>query len=306
MKQKKVVPIPIVLVELLKMKVGARHSGDLIDGFLFCLNRNIETLKKEEIIYDDVLHIKGLKFGEIEHGHFSEDIIKNATVRSPFQGKKKLIKALVIAAFGAKWLPIYSKYYDQDGELLLNDDLNEKGIRPGSQHLIKTKRLKNWSAVANHSTPQWADFFKIPLENGIIRRIGCQLITTSQYYRFGFKLFRANGRLFGDGNIQSMDNNFVIHVGKNFLSPELFVTTYNNGIRQRPDKYTNAKPSNDTIAVELLIDAENLLHLLLNGNEVFKIIINKEIRNQIYMLAWGDGNEFQIMVEKIEIEYEIE
>jgi hypothetical protein len=306
MKKKKVVSIPVALVELLKLKVGARYSGDLIEGFLFCLNQNIKILKQEDIIDKDVKKISALKPTVIEYGSITKDILKNALNRVPYQGKKKLIKALVIAAFEAEWLPVYSKYYDEDGELRISED-SDKGVLTPVLHNIKnTKWLKVWNVVANHSTPQWANYIKIPTENGAIRRVGCQLITTSPYYRFGFKLFRATGRLFGDGSIQSMDNNFVIHIGKNFLSPELFVTTYFNGIRQRPDNYTEVKPLNDTIGVELFVDDENMLHLLLDGMEVFKKIINKEIRNQIYMLAWGDGNEFQLRVEKIEIEYEIE
>lgn len=171
--------------------------------------------------------------------------------------------------------------------------------------LVKTTTLNNWSASANFSTPQWVNYIKIPIERGLIKRIRCQVITTSEYYRFGFKLFRINGKLFGDGSIQSMDNNFVIHYGKNFLSNELFITTYRNGILQRPDKYTDAKPSNNRVIIELFIDDENILYLLLDGNEVFKFFINKEIREQIYMLAWADGNEFQLRAENIEIEFEI-
>lgn len=182
---------------------------------------------------------------------------------------------------------------------------NEEIKNTGLEKLVKTITLENWNTSTNFSTPQWADYFKIPIENGFIKRVRCQIITTSEYYRFGFKLFRNNGKLFGDGSIQSMDNNFVIHIGKNFLSDELFITTYHNGILQRPDKSTNVKPLNNRIKIELFIDDENFLCLFLDGKGVFKIIINKEIREQIYMLAWGDVSEYQLSVENIEIEYEI-
>lgn len=196
--------------------------------------------------------------------------------------------------------------YIKEIEKVREEDLTSK-IKENTdfQKLVKTTTLNNWVASANFSTPQWANYIKIPIERGLIKRIRCQVITTSEYYRFGFKLFRINGKLFGDGSIQSMDNNFVIHYGKNFLSNELFITTYRNGILQRPDKYTDAKPSNNRVIIELFIDDENILYLLLNGNEVFKFFINKEIREQIYMLAWADGNEFQLRAENIEIEFEI-
>jgi hypothetical protein len=202
-------------------------------------------------------------------------------------------------------ISIIEKYIEEI-EKVREEDLKSK-IKENAdfKKLVKTTTLNNWSASANFSTPQWANFIKIPIERGLIKRIRCQVITTSEYYRFGFKLFRINGKLFGDGSIQSMDNNFVIHYGKNFLSNELFITTYRNGILQRPDKYTDAKPSNNRVIIELFIDDENILYLLLNGNEVFKFFINKEIREQIYMLAWADGNEFQLRAENIEIEFEI-
>lgn len=189
----------------------------------------------------------------------------------------------------------------------------KKLITPGNEvkntdlkKLLKTIALDNWSASANFSTPQWANYVKLPIDRGLIKRIRCQIITTSEYYRFGFKLVTKIGKLFGDGSIQSMDNNFVIHYGKNFLSNDLFITTYRNGIRQRTDKYVDAKPSNGQVLCELFIDDENIMYLFLNGMEVFKFFINKEIREQVFMLAWADGNEFQMGVENIEIEIETE
>jgi hypothetical protein len=100
-----------------------------------------------------------------------------------------------------------------------------------------------------------------------------------------------------------MDNNFVIHLGKNLPSDELFITTYKNGIRERSDKYINVKPLNNKFSVELFIDNENCLYFYLNEKEVFKTIINKEIRKQIYMLVWGDENEYQLSVENIDVEF---
>ncbi len=161
----------------------------------------------------------------------------------------------------------------------------------------------SWNTSTNVSTPQWADYLKIPITGGLIKRISCLVITSSPYYRFGFKLLRKNGKLFGDGSIQSQDNNFVIHVGKNFLSDELFITSYHNGIRQRPDKYTGIKPLNNQFEVELFIDPENFIQFSINEIEVFKIIINKEIREQTYLLTWGDGNEYQLLIENIKFEF---
>ncbi|MBP6977618.1 MAG: hypothetical protein KBB71_04820 [Lentimicrobiaceae bacterium] len=302
--KKKTIPIPVELVKKLKKKMEESYSGDIIDGFTFYLNQNIEILKREGIIFDQVVIIKDLKRGVIENGHITHDIITNAIIRAPFQAKKKLIKALIIAAFSKDWEIVYNEYYNRNGDLI-NSEASGKVIKNTDlEKVLRTITLENWNASANFSTPQWANYVRVPIENGLIKRIRCQIITTSEYYRFGFKLFRKNGKLFGDGSIQSLDNNFVIHIGKNFLSDVIKYTIYRNGIRQRPSGDTEAKPSNNRMIVELFIDNEDILYLLLNGSEVSKSLINKEIREKVYLLAWGDGNEFQIRVENIEIEFE--
>lgn len=172
------------------------------------------------------------------------------------------------------------------------------------QNLTQKKgiiRISKWNAEANHSTPQWVDYLNIS-QNGFAKKIKCDVISKSDYYRFGFKLFKANGKLFGDESIQTKDNNFVIHIGKDFILKELFIVNYINGIRQGGSIPINVKQSSKGYSVELLIDSQNLLHFYINQTEVFTCIIDREAQEQIYMLAWSDGNEFKIKVKHIEIE----
>lgn len=116
--KKKAIALPVDLVQELRKKIADSYSGDIIDGFIFYLNKNLEILKRESVIYDNVFEIKELKNGVIEHGDFTKDIIKNAIMREPYQGKKKLIKALIIAAFGNNWESVYTKHYNIDGDLI--------------------------------------------------------------------------------------------------------------------------------------------------------------------------------------------
>ena len=304
--------MPPELVQLIKekMKYG---KGRIEEKLLLGMNKYIKILKTDEIIEGTVQCIgeegydkkrwKQIK-GNIKFGGFTKNIVRNPLMLKPYRGDKYVIKAIIIAAFEKKWKEVYDEFYDSEGNLKKNEALGIEVKNTDFKKLLKTIALNNWSASANFSTPQWANFVKFPINEGLIKSIRCQIITTSEYYRFGFKLFRKNGKLFGDGSIQSMDNNFVIHYGKNFLSNELFITTYRNGILQRPDKYIDVKPSNNRVISELFIDNENILYLILNGSEVFKFFINKEIREQVYMLAWADGNEFEMSVENIEIEFE--
>lgn len=313
-KYSKMVCMPQTLKDKLINKLSMSFTGSITDGFIFYLNQNIELLKKEGII-DKQVKLICKKSGQIEFGQFSENVIKNLFQRPPYKGKKKLIKSLIIALFSDEWKSIFNSYFDNYGNLKADQYISQDFVENENDTILNKKHINfkksekkftigNWNFSTNYSTPQWADFLMIPLEDGLIKRVKCNIKTTSEYYRFGFKLFRSKSKLFGDGSIQSMNNNFVIHVGKNSNSDELFITSYHNGIRQRKDKYTGIKPLNNKFEVLLYIDNEDFLYLFLNNKEVFKNVINKEIREQIYMLAWGDGNEYKICIENIEIEVE--
>ncbi|HNY02616.1 MAG TPA: hypothetical protein PKG48_08525, partial [Bacteroidales bacterium] len=116
--RKKSIYLENELVQELRKKIAHGYSGDIIDGFFFFLNKNIEILKRENVIFENVQQIRELKNGVLEHGDFTRDIIKNAIMREPYQGKRKLIKALIIATFGEDWVPVYNKYFTKDGDQL--------------------------------------------------------------------------------------------------------------------------------------------------------------------------------------------
>jgi len=188
------------------------------------------------------------------------------------------------------------------------EELNIDRIDPINKEIdiIKKISLENWVASTNHSTPQWASYLKVPTNNALLKKLTCSVQTSSVYYRFGFKFLRNNGKVFGDGSIQSLDNNYVLHLGKNFTSNELFLTTYNNGIRQRPDRFLNILPKENQYFVEVLFDDEGFLYFIVNNQHIHKILINKEIRKNVYMMAWGDGNEFELLIDSIQVELEVE
>ncbi|MDP1728500.1 MAG: hypothetical protein Q8M15_17075 [Bacteroidota bacterium] len=184
---------------------------------------------------------------------------------------------------------------------LENGDL-EENINEGRVQASASTIIKKWVTKGNKTTPQWADFLEMPLEGKLVKQINCQVKTDSEYFRLGFKLFRTDGRLFGDGSIQSLDNNFVIHIAKNFLIKELFVTTYRNGILENRDKYLKLLASKNWLDIGMTFDNEGFLHFTINNIEVIKTLLNRESRQKVYMLAWADGNDFKIEVKDIKIE----
>jgi hypothetical protein len=190
----------------------------------------------------------------------------------------------------------FAKFIESEKNLLDEKTLNSK---PNEIELVT---IDKWFTDGNKKTPQWADFLDLSIDGKLIKQINCLVKTDSPYFRFGFKLFRNEGRLFGDGSIQSLDNNYVLHYAKNFLDEEIFFTTYRNGILENRDTYLDILASNNWFAIEIKIDKEDFLHFSINSIEIVKVLINKDIRQKVYMLAWADGNDFKIEVKDIVIQ----
>ncbi len=290
------------------MKIKLNNPLQIID---YPLNKLIDLRQQVREAYSILHHGEFLPTSKNRHNNYyhelkisildicKESISEGTLVKFFHEDTKRKYQIIKIRTL---------EYYAQHVFKSVSMDFEHSNSKENliSKNLNYESCPKSWLATTNHSTPQWASYLPIPLNFGLFRSFTCNLSTQSQYYRFGFKLLRLNGKLFGDGSIQSMDNNFVIHIGKNFFSDDIFITTYNNGIRFRPDLITTHKSSKNTFKVELVIDPESFLLLKLDETEVFRKLINREIREQLYLLAWGDGNEFEININEIEIRVENE
>ena len=111
--------IPNELKSDLEEKINNLYSGSITDGFILYLNKNIEILRRENIIFQEVNIIKkiGLKNeNQIEYGYFTENVIKHVFQRkNAGRGKVKLIKALIIAVYAEKWEDVFNYYFDENG-----------------------------------------------------------------------------------------------------------------------------------------------------------------------------------------------
>lgn len=157
-------------------------------------------------------------------------------------------------------------------------------------------RLEDWHALTLRLYPQWASFRDIPLENYGYTSFSLdgKLYSDSGYFRFGFKLLTPSGRPFGDASIQSQDNNLLLHIGKNFESPELFVTSYYNGVREALDARILDYGKPRDINVGFSVDRSNILTLSIAGKEAYKRHINPAISKRLMVLAWGDEHEYDV------------
>ena len=274
-----------------KKHLTKMYSGEELQEIVNLIENYFETELPGESINTNPAYFTDLADAINDNRFKEKEAIKAKYLSEIYNGtntskKKSIEKMTNIKEFLKEWLGIHQKQNKEQLSEGVNGDLN------------------NWKGVANNTTPQWADYVGLPLKSGMLKQLTCNIFTKSKYYRIGFKLLRTDGKLFGDGSIQSQDNNFVIHIGKNFTDKDLFITTYKNGILERPDKYPDIFPRNNSYTCELNIDAEGFLHFFINNTEVYKNLVNKEILSRAYILAWGDGNKFEVKVSNIKIEIE--
>jgi hypothetical protein len=186
-----------------------------------------------------------------------------------------------------------------------HDDLLKAlaGVRgTASQSITMPKTLLFTMKKEN---PQGASFGDYPLPEMRPWVLTCVVATESPYFRFGFKLLAEDGRVFGDGSIQSHDPNLVLHIGRNawdspssdITKDDVFLAAYANAIRLgdanrrlfRSTKFVR-------VSLELKMDRSYTTHLSVNGETCFSQIVTPVICHRIAILAWGDQDPFSVEV----------
>jgi len=164
-------------------------------------------------------------------------------------------------------------------------------------------QYNSWKVRTKKSTPQWTNFYEIDLRpfNYSSYTLKCLFKSSSDYFRFGFKLLHPKGKMFGDGSIQSKDENILFHIGKNLRSHSLFSTVYQNGIRTRLDKKL-IQFDNDTVLLTLKRESNNLVSFYVNNELDEEIYVSPNLNSRIILLMWGDENEYEGEVKNIQIE----
>jgi len=162
--------------------------------------------------------------------------------------------------------------------------------------------LRPVSLTTKRTTPQLATYRELHFNGGRVQSIYCHVSTASDYFRFGFKLLAMNGKLFGDGSIQSQDTNLVIHIGRNMKSREVFLTTYRNGVRESYDKVLFKTETLFMVAsVSISIDQTNQLLFKVRGRTCYECTVLPEICYRAVMLAWGDHSDYTVDVRNLSL-----
>ncbi len=165
----------------------------------------------------------------------------------------------------------------------------------------KSTLIQKWLVRTNRSTPQWTDYREIGLNNGLLVSVKCLLDLKSDYLRFGFKLLDENAAIFGVKQILTKENNGLFHIGKEVKDEKMYITCYKNGIGDTNGIYAGNYILGQPIKLELKIDHSNILEFFVDGILYYSTGIKTEYRERLVLMAWGDGNEYEIDVNDIEV-----
>lgn len=158
--------------------------------------------------------------------------------------------------------------------------------------------------------PQWADFREYSVGATLPWALRCRISTASPYFRFGFKLLAREGRVVGDGSIQSFDENLLVHIGRNnwdrpalgITSQDIFVTGYMSGSSiEENDRFLFRSKRQVNLSVELMVDSSYRANLTVNGDLVFQHIVAPALCHRVVVYAWGDREEFRVDITDLAI-----
>ncbi len=154
------------------------------------------------------------------------------------------------------------------------------------------------------------DFRRLYLGGERLKVVRCNIETESPYFRFGFKLLKENGRLFGDDSITTSDENRIVHIGRNnwdrlnigVLANDIFITTRLNGRRLKlNDEKMFSTGCRLSASVELRIDSDYVMTFSVNRIRYVNRPISPEICRRIVIAAWGDGEEYEVKVSDLSV-----
>ncbi|MCU0472968.1 MAG: hypothetical protein MUC93_06330 [Bacteroidales bacterium] len=165
----------------------------------------------------------------------------------------------------------------------------------------KSITIEKWTIKTNKSTPQWTEYKEIGLTNGLLTSAKCNIELKSDYLRFGFKLLQKNANTFGTGGILTNENNGLFHIGKAKTDDKIFMTSYKNGVQDGTGIFCGNYQNNNPIKLEIKIDKINNLEFFVNGKKYYNTIIKTEYRERLVLMAWGDGNEYEMITNDIEV-----
>jgi hypothetical protein len=162
----------------------------------------------------------------------------------------------------------------------------------------KTIKLPDRILSGPSTAPQWAASILIPLAEYRRQRVRLTwtMTTSSEHFRFGFKYYDSRETLYSAGSIQTVGQNILFHVGKNFDSTRWFATFYRSGYRLAANEILNESSARTSTQFELDISAADIVTFRMDGQILNEIFFPIDGLPALALLGWGDEYSFQCVV----------
>jgi len=151
-----------------------------------------------------------------------------------------------------------------------------------------------WTAFIT-GRDQGTDSKELILDGDNIKQLSFRVKPKSGYWRAGFKLCDANQ---SDLPLRSQDS-LLFHVGGEQPGGFIGVSGYINGYEKEIHKPLGFKNDGGSIDVNFEINDKNWFKCIVNGSTQFEDRVNPKILKKAYLLAWGDGINFEVDFENI-------
>lgn len=169
---------------------------------------------------------------------------------------------------------------------------------PETQESVQSVTLQ--SRIFN---PQWADYLTIPLAR--YRRkdvvVRWRMETEWPYFRQGFKITESTESVLSAGGVQTSGANLLMHLGRNSIEHEWFVSPYKHGLRMAADRILPGTKNKASANCEVRMSATGRVLLALDGVEIQSDFLLLDGYPQMYLMAWGDEHDFNCHITNIEI-----
>lgn len=226
---------------------------------------------------------------------------------TPTISSKTLYRAKTKGQMTARTLERLARKLDHPTQSDLLADWRAKSAKRAQE--LPADNPAAFTLTARKELPQWVDYRELSLGGRRLEVLKCNIETDSAYFRFGFKLLAEDGRLFGDGQLQSQAANLLLHIGRNdwnrpsmgISAKDIFFTWYLNGVSKEPDRKLFRSTARLTASLEFSIGNDYVTDLSVNGRSCLRRVIAPGICRRVVVLAWGDRNPCAVEVRNLSV-----
>lgn len=168
---------------------------------------------------------------------------------------------------------------------------------------VNIEKIDDWKAIPATNDNQGTDIKEIDLNGKLLRQLAFSISSESTYWRAGFKIVEARGQAVP---LRSSEYHYILfHLGSdNGKDIGLYIYDASQSLDSGPNK-TLILPNittQDRLIISVTINEKNFIQCFVNNKIEYETRIDSNIRKKAYMLAWGDGSDYEVDFKNISFE----